>query len=328
MVTPVKEERQQQARHEAIDWFVRLSSGTASDQDRQHCAAWRAQDPLNEQAWARVETVRHKLQEVPAQIAAPTLNRPAPRRRDLLRGSALAIGALGVGSLAWRGWVAADGASLLADARTGVGEQREMELPDGSLLVMNTRTAVDIRFDHAARRLKLHGGEVMIVSAHERSPVRAPDPRPLTVDTTHGRLRALGTRFLVRHEGTSVQVSVLSSAVEAASHDGRTLRVEAGQRLALSPSGLGKPQPAPADVDAWASGHLVFDNQPLAEVLAELSRYRRGHLGCDPAAAGLRVSGVFPVKDTDQALAALSASLDLQVDRFTRYWVTLRARRT
>ena len=43
---------------------------------------------------------------------------------------------------------------------------------------------------------------------------------------------------------------------------------------------------------------------PLAQVAAELARYRRGWLTCDPAVAGIRVSGVLPLADTDQALAA------------------------
>ena len=59
--------------------------------------------------------------------------------------------------------------------------------------------------------------------------------------------------------------------------------------------------------------------------MAELGRYRTGHLACDSAVASLRVSGAFPVADTEQALAVLARSLPVRVRRLTRYWVTVGA---
>jgi len=71
---------------------------------------------------------------------------------------------------------------------------------------------------------------------------------------------------------------------------------------------------------------LVAQNQPLAEFIAELSRYRRGHLACDPALARLGVSGTFPLADTDKVILAVANTLQLEVEHFTRYWVTLKPR--
>ncbi|KAG1059180.1 hypothetical protein G6F40_018182 [Rhizopus arrhizus] len=56
----------------------------------------------------------------------------------------------------------------------------------------------------------------------------------------------------------------------------------------------------------------------------ELSRYRKGRLVCDPAVAGLRISGSFPLGDTDRVLAAVERALPVRADRYTRYWVVLR----
>jgi len=121
-------------------------------------------------------------------------------------------------------------------------------------------------------------------------------------------------------------VSVLEDAVlvsRAGSVDGQ-IRVQAGERLRLSPS-----QETPAvetavvGVGAWATGQLVVWDRPLGEVVAELARYRRGWLVCDPAVAQLRISGVLPIDDTDQALDALQDSFPVQIER---QWAGLRTR--
>ncbi|MOA40347.1 fec operon regulator FecR [compost metagenome] len=69
---------------------------------------------------------------------------------------------------------------------------------------------------------------------------------------------------------------------------------------------------------------LVVSRMRLDDFLAELGRYRRGRLGCDPAVAHLLVSGAYPLADTDRVLAALTSSLAVQVHFLSRYWVTVR----
>ena len=70
-------------------------------------------------------------------------------------------------------------------------------------------------------------------------------------------------------------------------------------------------------------GMLVANDQRLDAFLAELSRYRPGWLRCDPAVAGLRISGAFAIDDSDQTLRALSTTLPVRVVQTTRYWVTV-----
>mgnify|MGYP006168194483 CR=1 FL=1 len=60
-------------------------------------------------------------------------------------------------------------------------------------------------------------------------------------------------------------------------------------------------------------------------LLADLSRYRRGVVQCDPQIAGLKISGAFPIDDTDLALSALESGFSLQVRHFSRYWVNVSA---
>jgi transmembrane sensor len=139
-------------------------------------------------------------------------------------------------------------------------------------------------------------------------------------------VRALGTRFLVRAEAGRVGVAVLSGAVEAHTGGGMLERIEAREQVAISALGLEPVRPLTPEADAWVEGSLIVDNARLDEVIAELARYRRGSLSCDPAVAGLRVSGAFPVRDVDQALKALSAALPVRVERWAGFWTTVKPR--
>ena len=66
---------------------------------------------------------------------------------------------------------------------------------------------------------------------------------------------------------------------------------------------------------------LVVEDLPLGELLAKLREYRPGYLGLDPSLESLRISGSFPLHDTDRALAALPPSLPVQIERHTDWWV-------
>ncbi|WP_158218789.1 FecR domain-containing protein [Roseateles aquatilis] len=315
------------ARARAVEWFVLLASGNATVDDQRAWVAWREADPAHEAEWARVDRVQQMMAGVPAELASPALRRSgSTRRRQVLRslGIGAIAGALGYGG--WRGVRELGGAAWLADERTAPGEQRQVALEDGSVMTLNTATAVDVRFDAAWRALRLHEGEVLVETAAARGAPGAVDARPLIVDTRLGRVRALGTRFILRLDEHRLTVAVLQSAVETRDPSGRTLRVEAGQQLVVGAQGAGRVEALASEVDAWTYGSLVVDNARLIDVVAELSRYRRGHLGCDPRVSELRVSGAFPVTDVDRALSALVAALPVQIDRVNRFWTTVRPR--
>ncbi|KAG1069089.1 hypothetical protein G6F55_014487 [Rhizopus delemar] len=71
---------------------------------------------------------------------------------------------------------------------------------------------------------------------------------------------------------------------------------------------------------------LAVRNWRLADLVDELARYRRGVLRCDPAVAGLRVSGAFPLADTDGSLRLLEKTLPVRISRVTPFWVTVAPR--
>lgn len=122
----------------------------------------------------------------------------------------------------------------LADQRTATGEQRTVRLADNTLIQLNTHSAIDVRFDATQRRVILQDGEIFIeTGSHE-------DPRPFIVETRDGRMRALGTRFLVRREDEGTLLGVLESAVAAhAQNDDREQILREGQQMLMTRDSLG-----------------------------------------------------------------------------------------
>jgi transmembrane sensor len=300
---------------EAIAWQLRLGDSADSESHLTDLQRWLAMSPEHAKAWAQLGGIDRQL---------GTINSPSARRALQLNVSAKRQSAgralLGLALLCTIGiGLALQARPLpiwLADESTGAGEQRSFTLDDNSRIQLNSRSALDVRFDEKQRRLFLHQGEVLVETAPES------DPRPFIVETSQGDLRALGTRFIVRREGDATRLIVLRSAVAALPNDlqeGRTVR--AGEQVLMRRDQLGASSSAPIAADAWSRGMLIVDDMPLGELLAKLGEYRRGYLGLDPRLESLRISGSFPLQDTDRALAALPPSLPVRIERHTDWWV-------
>lgn len=303
---------------QAIAWRVRLASGTATAHELRLCADWRAADPQHEQAWQRLEHLGQQFAGLSAPLARQALagaQVDRQRRRALkqlgLFGSLVAAGVLGQHLQPWQ--------PLLAQQRTGTGERRRLQLADGGTLYLNSDTALDIHYSNERRLIQLYQGEILVQTAAD------PLGRPFLVSTDQGLLRALGTRFQVRQQAHACELAVYLGAVEARPRGGLAQRIEAGQRVHLSAGALHELGSAHVDRGRWVDGLLVAHDMPLAEFLAELGRQRPGVLRCAPEVAGLRISGVFPLDDSDRVLAMLARTLPVRVVYRTRYWVSLQA---
>ncbi|MFL6969261.1 FecR domain-containing protein [Pseudomonas alvandae] len=305
---------QLQAIRAAAQWYARLHSGIAADADRAGWRAWLAADPLHDQAWQRMAAVSEQMASVPGALAAPTLSEPLGRsRRQVLR-SALLLTT--TGCLGWWGWRSETAQNLRCDYRTGIGERRAYQLADGSTVLLNTDTSIDVRFDGKQRVIRLLWGEIIVTTAVD------PSQRPFKVVTEQVEVLALGTRFIVRAQAQHGEVAVLEKAVEVSLRSGGpAMRVDAGNQLDFSDQALGRPRANDVSVGAWQQGSIIAIDRRLDALLAELSRYRVGILRCDPAIGDSKVSGVFPIDNTDLALAALESGFSLRVTRYSRFWV-------
>ena len=312
---------------QAIMWLVRLQSGYADEQAIQECLAWRQRHPLHETAWQALQNNEStfdnlaRMSGIPDGVARNTLDRMQHRqlgRRRLLQ--VVATGLL-IGGMGWqnqgtvRRW--------RSDHSTAVGERRSVLLADGTRVQLNTNTAINIVFDDEQRLIELVQGEVFIdTGADHGSPGGR---RSFWVQTAQARLQALGTAFTVRQDDSVTRLLVEQSRV-LIHQPARQQMVVAGEEYSIDAQSSRKLLHNEMDPGAWRQGQLVARSMPMQVLLTELGRYQHGWLTCDPQVAGLEVSGVFQLDDIDRALDALSHSLPVRVERFTRWWRRLVAR--
>lgn len=312
----------------AAHWVACMQSGEASEAQRLACDAWRRADPAHELAWQRMAMVcddlRERLAPISPALARQALAaRPEASRRTMLKALA------GLGVVSGGAWLTARHAPwtiVTADYRTGAGERRTIVLSDGTQVTLNTGTAIDVRFDSVQRRLLLHSGEIQVTTGKDAA------GRPLHVATRFGRIVPLGTRFIVRDvqnglgdEDRPMSVAVHEGAVRIVAANGATLgTLNTGESAAVGRDVLGPPEPVSDQASAWLDGMLVAEHMPLPDFIAEVGRYRRGVVQCDPSLAHLRVSGAFALDDTEAVLGLLQATFPVRVQHLTRYWVRVR----
>ncbi|TLX78982.1 DUF4880 domain-containing protein [Pseudomonas nicosulfuronedens] len=314
-VSDTLQPNEREAISEAARWYARLANAAPGDGDQRAWQRWLAADPINQLAWQRIELVNLQMARVPGRLAAATLASAGQSRRQVLR-SLVVLASLG--GLATLGWHSDARQRYTAGYKTAVGERRHFTLADGSQMQLGTDSAVDVLFDANQRLILLRAGEVLVSTASDGL------GRPFRVRSADATVRALGTRFSVSSWGNGTEVAVLEKAVEiSVPGQAAPLRLEAGQHTRISSGNIAPVQANSAAVGAWAQGSLIAIDRPLGELLEELGRYRHGWLRCDPRISGLRISGAFPLDDTDLALRALERSFPVAVVYRTGYWVTV-----
>jgi len=293
---------------QAAAWQAQLADEACDEADRTSFDAWLNADPSHRIAFDRMGAI------------ADRVVRQDPIRRTALHGllsrRQRRAGALGVILLAGAGLLAALAAqnpavrTRMADERSAIGELRPARLAGGDRITLDSDSAADL--DDGARTVRLWQGAVMARVRHGSS-------RPFVVRTPQGSAIALGTQFSVRIEDGATVVAVVESRVEAcAAHgDAACLVLTAGQSARLDDHGAHRL----ADIDpvaeaAWGDGLLVADDMPLVQLIERLNRYRPDPIRYRAAELeGLSLSGSFPLRDPDRALASIGAALPVTVDR-------------
>jgi transmembrane sensor len=316
---------------QAAEWIVRLSCDDAAERvaARRDFDAWKAADRRHAAAAAGMERLLLQVESVRANgagepgSAALAAALDARGKRGRLKTYAAAV--LLACTLAAPGWLALQAyppAWLTADLRAGTGQWKTQVLDDGTRISINSGTAVNLRYDARRRALELVQGEILVEVAKDAA-------RPFLVETRDGSMRALGTKFLVSREDGATRLSVLESRVSVQTDAQRrsgsreSIVVEAGHAVRIRPDGT---DPIVAidsgQIEAgWQQHRLFVHDRPLAEVLDTLARHRRGLIQYDAQAiAGMRISAVLPLDDTDRAMQLLAANLPgLRVRSFTPY---------
>lgn len=319
---------------QVINWLLLLRSGKATAQDYNDFLAWRAADPLHENAWQQLTGTLAgsgfgRLGDAypagyattaspPPPLVAPTpaVTPPVvvPPRRRFLTGS-LALASAGA-CAAYVGNAFYPLSNVAADAATATGERRRYQLSDGSQLLLDARSRVNLDFTPAYRQVRLLDTAVTVSVA--------PDARrPFLVQTAEGTVRALGTRYMVRQQAQRTVVVVHEHEVVVETMAGAHGIVRAGTGARFDASRIDTPRAELMAEAAWEAGWVDARGRPLAEIIAALRPYRSGSLRVSMAAGGLPVSGHFPLDDTDAALASLEDMMPIHVRRYTPWFVSI-----
>jgi len=227
----------------------------------------------------------------------------------------------------WK-WVAAAALIIIATATTllryaeqrswktyatDIGEQRSIELDDHSLIHLNARSQVAVRFSDHERAVRLLAGEALFKVT--------PDAvRAFKVDAGDAIIRVIGTQFDVDRRVGDTRVAVIEGRVEIAPHEAhlpQLAELTAGNGAHVKPDGKILRTPVDtADVTAWRQRRLVFRGNTLADIVTEFNRYNKTpQLVIEDESVGrLRYGGTFDA-DAPQALMdflAQERSLRLQ----------------
>ncbi len=319
------DERAEIIEEEAAAWVIRRGGADYGPMDQAQFDAWRTLTPENEAAFRRAESTWRQMAGLDAEKAAigigtassnprPPIDRAAQRRksnrstvaRRLAAGIAMAASVLGFAYINVQYPVAL----LAADHMTGAGEYRTVTLSDGSTVSLNTRSAIDVDFGADARRLELLGGEAVFTVAPDKD-------RPFIVEFGSTRVRALGTRFIVKQQDGGASVIVLEHSVRVSSDpsdigvatgdtvsDGQVIfAYPDGTRSAVSRTDL-------SAATAWRRGALLFDRQPVGQVIRELNRHRGGYtVIANEDLSNKELSGMFRLDRLDDAIERIAREI-------------------
>jgi transmembrane sensor len=344
---------------QACEWLVVFRTGGADANSREQLDAWLRKSPEHVRAYLEVtaiweDTAQHDLQRaVGAEVhiarahaesnivalegslgwsddrLEPTETAPTPGaspikgkdRRAAGRKVRLLALAASIAAAAVASWLYAERETY----STAIGEQRSLNLYDGSVIELNARSRVRVRFSKGARAVELVQGQALFHVAKDSA-------RPFIVRSGETSVRAVGTEFDVYRKKIVTVVSVVEGrvAVSSSSPSPSTnpwpsgslgqppqalvarageLLLTAGEQLTVTPRAAQKAvHPDVAAATAWTQRRLVFNSAPLGEVVEEFNRYNTRQLVIDsPELQSFGVIGVFSSADPSSLLRFLNA---------------------
>lgn len=310
-------------RSQARQWFIAMRDNPSRRQ-RAACEKWRNSDPAHEAAWQDINAVwqetdvaGRKLAEKEADELAVYLTAiERNRHRQQVRRRAVSISAVcGVLLLACL-WLENPywSQNLMADHVAARGERSEQVLPDGTRVLLDADSAMNVDMSAGKRHVELLRGGAFFDVVHSSV--------PFTVSAGAGDIRVLGTQFDVRllNGGGAVTLARGSVAITTTENATPTI-LSPGQKASFSSSGVDTPESVNIrDEMAWHSGRYIFYRARLEDVVREVERYHRGRILIPASAlANERVTGSFSLADSDAALASLQASVGFRMHKVTDY---------
>lgn len=291
---------------EAAGWAARVDARGLDVERDPELLAWLDGDARRPGALLRAQAAISFLDRGRALAdAAPSVDAAAerPNRRALI----VTVGGMAAALIGGAGLWAARPQRL----DTRLGEIRRVPLADGSLVAINTKTALDVAMKPRSRRIVLREGEAWFQVAKDPA-------RPFIVEAGTVRVRAVGTAFSVRRGeevGAGVDVMVTEGVVETwiEGDPAPRRRVSAGSRIVLASAVSPTVAEGPSEIErslAWRNGEIALDGETLEQAARLFNRYNSHQILIeDPILARERFVGLFQTNEPESFAAAVAATL-------------------
>jgi transmembrane sensor len=298
---------------EASEWIARLNADEVSDADRNQFEAWRDSHPMHARSYDELTGTWQAFTAAGSLVRAVSFGHSMNAATE-------------PHSFKWRWLAAAAAVVVLAFSlyrytmdrvpdevlQTAIGEHASISLSDGSTLDLNSNTLARVSYSRRARMVHLDRGEAYFKVKHDTE-------RPFWVMGGGTWVRAVGTEFDVYLRANDLQVTVSEGAVKVGTAP--VSLISAGQRVDIGASAAVMRALSAADLtrsSGWRSGSLYFENQPLGEVIEELSRYTAARLiVTDDTLRRLPVGGSFQAntQGVESLLSMLQDGLGVKLRR-------------
>lgn len=279
----------------AADWAMREDEAVLAE--RPPAAASDIQqmldDPALGEALTQVAAVRRLSDE---EVRAMR----AGRRRAIGSGLAAALVAVaGIG--AWQSGTFLPAEPVVQHIETRRGEQRSVQLADGSRIELDGATSLDVTIDGKSRVVEMQRGEAYFDIAHEAE-------RPFVVRAGGSSTRVLGTAFSIDLGQRAVKLAVYRGKVQFGGADNgkSAVVVPAGWRSSFTAGSAVAPTRFDTAQQDWRQAWVNTDDMVLGELVEALNRRNGPAIAPPPASlASLPLAGRVKLDDAEELLGAM-----------------------
>ncbi len=300
---PTNERSQDELHAAARDWVVALVSGNVDAATMSAFLAWQAENPAHAAAFDKAR--RLYAGAVTHEITLRARSDRRFRRPVLVAGALAACFALGL-------LFSRPEMLFPPDYAAPDGPARNIALADGSRVLLDGGSAIDIRMSPDRRDITLLRGRAWFQVMHDTA-------RPFVVAANGGTTTDISTAFAVDATGVQTRVDVTQGIVRVEAAGGRRM-LRAGDNASWTADNL-TASTSQGDALAWREGQIIIRNQRFGDAARLLDNYIPGHVLVIGGIADAKVGGVFASRNAEKGLEALARSQGAHIRRFGGFLV-------
>lgn len=207
-------------------------------------------------------------------------------------------------------WLASTRSDEFINYRTAGNEEKKIELPDGSYVIMKPGTGLAISkdFNKTNRKVELQNGEAYFEVIHQPE-------NPFIVTVGYCTVKDIGTGFLIRKATDSIFVSVTTGEVAfIRTENAEAHELSAGMSLSFyTKEGKFGNILSNSTTMKDSGEYLYFNNTPLSEVIMRMEQAYSKKIECsDSVIIQKRLTAHLEGQSFEKAMEIICRSLNLE----------------